>query len=282
MGLDTTEPDFGLARFENSKEVKKMGKLDGKVAVVTGAARGIGRADALLFAKEGAAVFVSDIDERPLMEVVKDIKAVGGKADGCAGDVTKREDCQKIMDRAAERFGKIDILVNNAGLTRDALISRMTEAQWDTCVDISLKGTFNCIKAASKYMMKDGHNGRIINVASVAGLMGNVGQINYSAAKSGLIGLSKTVAREWGRFGITCNVIAYGFVDTRLTREKEMQQEEVAGQGVGIPKKIRDMILLQVKPMTPEEAAKPVLFLASDDAAFITGQVLNVSGGMYM
>jgi 3-oxoacyl-[acyl-carrier protein] reductase len=136
-----------------------MGKLDGKVAVVTGAARGIGRADALLFAKEGAAVFVSDIDEGPLMEVVKDIKAVGGEADGCAGDVTKREDCQKIMDRAAERFGKIDILVNNAGLTRDALISRMTEAQWDTCVDISLKGTFNCIKAASKYMMKDGHNG---------------------------------------------------------------------------------------------------------------------------
>lgn len=259
-----------------------MGRLDGKVAVITGAARGIGKEDALLFAREGAAVFVSDIDEAPLMEAVKEIAAAGGKADGCAGDVRSLEDCKRVMDRAAEKFGKIDILVNNAGLTRDALIPRMTEAQWDTCVDISLKGTFNCIKAASKYMMKPEHNGRIINVASVAGLMGNVGQINYSAAKSGLIGLSKTVAREWQRYGITCNVVAYGFVDTRLTREKETQQEQVSGEAVGIPKKIRDMMLLQAKPMTPEDAAKPVLFLASDDAAFITGQVLNVSAGIYM
>jgi 3-oxoacyl-[acyl-carrier protein] reductase len=259
-----------------------MGRLDGKVAVITGAARGIGRADALLFAKEGAAVLVSDIDDAPLLEVVKEIRSAGGKADGCAGDVTKLEDCRKVMDKAAETFGNIDILVNNAGLTRDALIPRMTEAQWDLCIDISLKGTFNCIKAASKYMMKAEHNGRIINVASVAGLMGNIGQINYSAAKSGLIGLSKTVAREWQRFGVTCNVVAYGFVDTRLTREKETQQEQVAGEAVGIPKKVRDLMLLQVKPMTPEDAAKPVLFLASDDAAFITGHVLNVSAGIYM
>lgn len=259
-----------------------MGRLDGKVAVITGAARGIGRADAVLFAGEGAAVFLTDIDEAPLMEVVKELQTAGGKADGCAGDVRKAEDCQKVMDKAVEKFGKIDILVNNAGLTRDALINRMTDDQWNVCVDISLKGTFNCIRAASKYMMKAGHNGRIVNVASVAGLMGNVGQINYSAAKAGIIGLTKTVAREWGRFGITCNVVAYGFVDTRLTREKETQQEHVNGELVGIPKKIRDMILLQVKIMTPEDAAKPVLFLASDDAAFITGHVLNVSAGMYM
>lgn len=259
-----------------------MGKLDVKVAVITGAARGIGRADAMLFASEGAAVLVSDVDEAPLHEVVKEIKAAGSQAEACAGDVTKPADCQKLMDMAAEKFGKIDILVNNAGLTRDALIHKMSDAQWDLCVDISLKGTFNCIRAASKYMLKAGHNGRIINVASVAGLMGNVGQINYSAAKSGLIGLTKTVAREWGRFGITCNVVAYGFVDTRLAREKEIQREEVSGELLGIPKKVRDMVLLQVKMMTPEDAAKPVLFLASDDAAFITGQVLNVSSGMYM
>jgi 3-oxoacyl-[acyl-carrier protein] reductase len=259
-----------------------MGKLDGKVAVITGAARGIGRADAVLFAKEGAAVLVSDVDEAPLNEVVSEIRAAGGKAEACAGDVTRPDDCNRMIDSAAEKFGGIDILVNNAGLTRDALIHKMTDTQWDLAVDISLKGTFNCIRAASKYMMKSGHNGRIINVASVAGLMGNVGQINYAAAKSGLIGLTKTVAREWGRFGVTCNVIAFGFVDTRLTREKESQQEEVGGEQVGIPKKVRDMVLLQFKPMTPEDAAKPVLFLASDDAAYITGQVLNVSAGMYM
>jgi len=119
-------------------------------------------------------------------------------------------------------------------------------------------------------------------VASVTGLMGNIGQINYAAAKAGIIGLTKTVAKEWGRFGITCNVIAYGIVDTRLTREKEAQQEEVGGELIGMPKKVRDMVLLQVKPMTPEDAAKPVLFLASDDATFITGHVLNVSAGIYM
>ena len=259
-----------------------MGKLDGKVAVITGAGRGIGRADAVLFAKEGAAVFLSDVDEVPLREVIKDIKSAGGKVDGCAGNVTKPEDCQKMMDMTVEKFGKLDILVNNAGLTRDALIHKMTDAQWDSAIDISLNGTFNCIRAAAKYMMKEGHNGRIINVASVTGLMGNIGQINYAAAKEGIIGLTKTVAKEWGRFGITCNVIAYGIVDTRLTREKEAQQEEVGGELVGMPKKVRDMVLLQVKPMTPEDAAKPVLFLASDDATFITGHVLNVSAGIYM
>ncbi|MFU8795842.1 MAG: SDR family NAD(P)-dependent oxidoreductase [Dehalococcoidia bacterium] len=259
-----------------------MGRLDGKVAVVTGAARGIGRADALLFASEGAAVLVTDIDEAPLTEVVKEMNAAGSRADGLPADVTKPEDCQRVMDRAVERFGALDILVNNAGLTRDALVHKMTDAQWDICVDISLKGTFNCIRAASKYMMKEGHNGRIVNVASVAGLMGNIGQTNYSAAKSGLIGLTKTVAREWARFGITCNVIAYGFVETRLTGEKETQQEEVGGEALGLPKKWRDLVLTQVKPMTPEDAAKPVLFLVSDDAAFITGQVLNVSAGIYM
>ena len=257
-------------------------RLEGKVAVITGAGRGIGKADAILFAKEGAMVALTDIDAGPIEETVKEIQAAGGKAVGIAGDVVKLEDCQKIMDTAVEKFGSLDILVNNAGLTRDALIHKMTDSQWDVCVDISLKGTFNCIKAASKYMMKEGHGGSIINVASVAGLMGNIGQINYAAAKSGLIGLSKTVAREWARYGVTCNVIAYGFVDTRLTRSKEEQQEAVEGEALGIPQKIRDVMLMQIKPMTPDDAAKPVLFLASNDAAFITGQVLNVSSGLYM
>lgn len=260
-----------------------MKRLEGKVAVITGAGRGIGKANAVLFAKEGAAVVVSDIDAAPVEETVKDIRATGGKALGVVGDVTKAEDCQKIMDAAVEKFGKFDILVNNAGLTRDALIHKMTEVQWDTCIAINLKGAFNCIKAASKYMMKDGHNGRIINISSVAGLMGNIGQINYAAAKAGLIGLTKSVAKEWRRYGITCNAVAYGFVDTRLTRAKEDQHEVVAGEEVGTPKKIRDYFLQQAgKPMTPDDAAKPVLFLASDDAAFITGQVWNVTAGMYI
>lgn len=260
-----------------------MGRLDDKVAVITGSGRGIGKAIASLFAKEGAAVVINDIDDLPVQETVREIQASGGKVAACVADITKAEEAQRLIDTAGEKFGRLDILVNNAGITRDALIPRMTDAEWDTCININLKGTFNCIRAASKYMMKEGHQGRIINVMSVAGLMGNVGQINYAAAKAGIMGLTKTVAREWARYGVTCNAVAYGFVDTRLTREKETG-EEVMGEKVGIPKKIRDAMVMQLggKVMTPQDAARPVLFLASDDAAFISGHILNVSAGMYM
>jgi len=260
-----------------------MGRLDGKVAVITGAARGIGKADAILFAQEGAAVVISDIDPEPLEETAREIAAAGGKVAWCVADVTKPEDTDKLMDTAVEKFGDLNILVNNAGITRDALIHRMSDAQWDICIDIILKGTFNCIRSAAKYFRKEGHGGKIINVASVVGLMGNIGQINYSAAKAGIIGLTKTVAKEWAKFGVTCNAIAYGFVHTRLTGEKETG-EIVAGEPVGIPKKVRESMLQMVggKAMTPEEAARPVLFLASSDSDYITGHVLNVSAGMYM
>ena len=260
-----------------------MGKLDGKVAVITGSGRGIGKATAMLFAQEGASVVINDVDPTPAEEAVKEIEAKGGKAAACVADITKAEQAQKLMDTAVEKFGKLDILVNNAGITRDAMIHRMTDAQWNICIDICLKGTFNCVRAASKYMVKEGHNGRVINISSVAGLMGNIGQINYSSAKAGLIGMTKTVAKEWQRFGITCNAVAYGIVDTRLTKEKEVG-EEVAGEKVGIPKKIRDFMMQQAggAVMQPEDGAKPILFLASDDARFITGNVINVSAGMYM
>ena len=260
-----------------------MGKLDGKVAVVTGSGRGIGRAIAMLFAQEGASVVVNDIDPVPAGETVKDIEAKGGKATACVADITKADEAQKLIDTAAEKFGKLDVLVNNAGITRDAMIHRITDAQWDLVLDISLRGAFNCIRAASKYMMKEGHNGTIINTSSAVGLMGNIGQINYASAKAGLIGMTKTVAKEWARFGINCNAIAYGIVDTRLTREKEAG-EEVAGEKLGIPKKVRDGFVEQMggKILDPEDAAKVVLFLASDDARFITGDVLNVSGGWYI
>lgn len=260
-----------------------MGKLDGKVAVITGSGRGIGKAIASLFAEEGAAVVINDIDEAPAQETVKEIQVSGGKAVVCVADVTKGEEARRLIDTAGEKFGKLDILVNNAGITRDNLIPRMTDAEWDICINISLKGAFNCIRAASKYMMKEGHGGKIINITSVVGLMGNVGQINYCAAKAGIIGLTKAVAREWGRYGVTCNAVAFGFVDTRLTREKEIG-EEAFGAKVGIPKKARDMWLAQpgVKIITAEDAAKPVLFLATDDATYITGHVLNVTAGLYM
>jgi len=260
-----------------------MGKLDGKVAVITGAARGIGKEDALLFAREGASVVISDIDQEPLVETAKEIEAAGGKVAWCVADVTKPEDTDRLMKTAVENFGDLNILVNNAGITRDALIPRMSDAQWTICVDIILKGTFNCVRSSAKYFMKEGHGGKIINVASVVGLMGNIGQINYSAAKGGIIGLTKTVAKEWSRYGVTCNAVAYGFVHSRLTGEKE-SGDVVAGEKLGIPKRVRDNMLEAIsgKAMTAEEAAKPVLFLASSDSDFITGHILNVSAGMYM
>ncbi len=260
-----------------------MGKLDGKVAVITGAARGIGKADALLFAQEGACIVVNDVDREPLLETAKEIEDAGGKVAWCIADVTKPEDTDRLMDAAVEKFGDLNILVNNAGITRDALIHKMTDTQWDMCVDIILKGTFNCIRSAAKYMMKKGHGGKIINTASVMGLMGNVGQVNYTTAKAGIIGLTKTAAREWARFGVTCNALAYGFVHTRFTAEKETG-EEIAGEKMGIPRKVRERMLEEIggRAMTPEDAAKPALFLASADSDFITGHVLNVSSGMYM
>lgn len=260
-----------------------MGKLDGKVAVITGAGRGIGAAEARLFASEGASVVVNDIDEAPAQAVVDEIKAAGGKAVACAADITKGEEAQRLMDTAVQSFGKLDILVNNAGLIRDNLIPRMTDQQWDIVININLKGAFNCIRAASRHMMSKGHNGRIVNTSSVAGMFGNVGQINYSAAKAGIMGMTKTVAKEWQRYGIRCNAVAFGLVDTRLTREKETA-DVVAGEKVGIPKKIRDQMLEEAagQMMTPDDAARPVLFLASDDARFVTGQTLNVSAGLFI
>jgi 3-oxoacyl-[acyl-carrier protein] reductase len=262
----------------------KMGKLDGKVAVITGSGRGIGKATASLFAQEGASVVINDIDPAPAEEAVKEIQAKGGKALACVADITKADEARKLMDTAVEKFGKLDVLVNNAGIIRDAMIHKMTDAQWDICLNVILTGAFNCTRAASKYMRKEGHNGRIINISSRVGLEGNAGQINYSSAKAGLIGMTKTIAKEWQRFGITCNAVAFSLVDTRLAAEKETVTEEIDGVKLGIPKKIRDAAIQEMggKIMTSEDAAKTILFLASDDAQFITGDVLNVTSGRYM
>lgn len=260
-----------------------MGKLDGKVAVITGSGRGIGRGDALVLAKEGASVVVSDIDPEPINEVVNTIKAAGGNATGCVCDVRDPKQVDNLMDTAVNTFGDLNILVNNAGVTRDAMIVKMTDDQWNLVMDIHLKGAFNCIRSAGRYMAKEGHGGKIVNVSSVAGLMGNVGQINYSSAKGGLIAMAKAVAKEWARYGINCNAIAYGFVLTRMTDEKETG-EMVFGEAYGIPKKVRDAFMQQIggNVMTPEQAAQPVLYLVSPESDFVTGQVLNASAGMYI
>ena len=258
-----------------------MGKLDGQVAVITGSGRGIGKATAELFVKEGCAVVINDVDENVAVETTKALEEAGGKATYCVADVTKPDECQKLMDTAMEKFGRLDILVNLAGITRDNVIHKMTDQQWDLAVDISLKGTFNCIRAASKYMRKEGHNGKIINISSMAGVRGNAGQANYAAAKGGIISLTKVVAHEWERFGVTCNCVAYGPVDTRLTRVREDQDEKVNGESVGIPQKARDAVMEKYhgRIMQPEDAAYPILYFAQPESWCINGNCLQAALG---
>ena len=265
-----------------------MGRLDGKVAVITGSGRGIGRATALLFAKEGASVVVNDVDKDVVNQVADEIKRTGGKAEICAADVRKREDAEKIIDTAVKKFGKLDILVNNAGLTRDALIHKMTDEQWDMCVDISLKGTFNCTRAACKYMMQQ-KSGKIINVSSQSGVGGNIGQANYSAAKAGILGLTKACAKELGRYGINVNCILPAAL-TRLTgiKEKDPTTGEwkgtvVMGEVVGVLKESKERIPSRFplgREGTPEDIAPVILFLASKDSDYVTGQIIGVDGGL--
>jgi 3-oxoacyl-[acyl-carrier protein] reductase len=240
-----------------------------KVAVVTGSSRGIGRAIALRLAESGAKVVVNYRgSEAAANEVVEEIKANGGEAIAVQADVSQTAAVQALIDAAKKAFGRIDILVNNAGTTRDTLLMRMSEEDWDVVVDTNLKGSFNCIKAASRQMMRQRY-GRIINVTSVAGLAGNPGQANYASAKAGLIGLTKTVAKELGSRGITCNAVAPGLVPTDLTASlpDELVQAALERTPLGRMGAVDDI-------------AAAVAFLASDQASFITGQVLAVDGGL--
>lgn len=244
-------------------------KLEGKIALVTGAGRGIGKAIALELAASGATVIVNyNGSQQAAQETVDTITAAGGSAKAIQCNVSDFAACQEMVQNVIKEFGRVDILVNNAGVTRDGLIMRMSEEDYDKVLDTNLKGAFNTIRHLSKYFIKQ-RSGKIINIASVSGVMGNAGQANYSASKAGLIGLTKSVARELASRGINVNAVAPGFVDTDMTQAMgDKAKEQIAG-----------MIPLGHMGKT-EDIAKTVLFLASSDADYITGQVLCVDGGM--
>lgn len=246
-------------------------KLEGKKALVTGASRGIGRAIALMLAANGADVAVNYAgSEAAAKEVAAEIEAMGRKAIVIQADIASNEASTAMVEAAVKEFGRIDILVNNAGITRDGLLMRMKEEDWDAVITTNLKGVFNCTKAAIKYMMKQ-KAGSIVNISSIVGVMGNAGQANYCAAKAGVIGFTKATAKEVAARGIRVNAIAPGFIKTDMTNV--LSEKVVEGMLAGIPLN---------RLGETEDIAKAVLFLASEDANYITGQTLHVDGGMVM
>jgi len=243
---------------------------NGKVAVVTGASRGIGRSISLALAAKGAKIVAVDLDIAATEEVVEELKKAGAEAVAVQGNVTVAEDAEKMIEAAVQAFGRVDILVNNAGITRDGLLVRMKDEDWDAVLTVNLKGAFLCTRAASKVMTKQ-RSGRIINIASIVGQMGNAGQANYCASKAGLIGLTKSNARELAKRNITVNAVAPGFIATAMTD--------------ALPEKVRNELTAQI-PLerlgSPEDIANAVLFLSAESSGYITGQVIGVNGGMYM
>jgi len=245
-------------------------KLKGKVTLVTGGARGIGREIALAFAKEGSDIAICDVNPETLAATQKEIEALGRQAFTGVVDVTKTVQAEEFAQKTLDKFKKIDILINNAGITRDGLLVRMSEADWDLVLAVNLKGAFNFTKAVSKIMMKQ-RDGRIVNMASIIGIMGNAGQANYAASKGGLIAFTKTVAKELASRNVRANAIAPGFIQTDMTAKLS---EEVKSE------------MLKFVPLgklgTVQDVANLALFLAGDDSSYITGQVIQVDGGMVM
>ena len=271
-----------------------MGLLDGKSAIVTGSARGIGRAAAELFVSEGAKVLINDLDGDVAEQASKEID---GETEVFAGDLTTSDTPDDLVKAGIEAFGKIDILVNNAGYTWDGVVHKMSDEQFQAMLDIHTVVPFRVTRAlapqwrdAAKAEMAEGREvfRKIINITSISGTMGNAGQANYSSAKAGVTGLTKTVAKEWGQFKINVNAVAFGFVETRLTAAKEAGEEMTSPTGekieLGIPEQMRAMasaIIPLGRPTTPDEAVGPVLFLASPLSNYVHGQILNVTGGQF-
>lgn len=249
-----------------------MSSLEGKIAIITGSARGIGREIALEFARKGSDIVVSAIeaDIKGIQETAAAIRQMGRKTLELVTDVTKPDDVSTLVNTVMKEWGRIDILVNNAGIARDNLIMRMNDAEWDAVVNTNLKGTFNTIRAVCRHMMKQ-RSGRIINISSVIGIMGNAGQVNYAASKAGVIGLTRATAKEFASRGITVNAIAPGFIETEMTEK--------------LPPDVREAYLKNIplgRPGKPLDVARVAAFLASDEAEYTTGQVIQVDGGMIM
>lgn len=272
-----------------------MGMLDGKVAIITGSGRGIGSATAKLFAANGARVIVSDLDPAPAEETAAAIRDAGGQAAVVPGDVTDPAFPAQLIKGTLDAFGGIDIIVNNAGYTWDAVIQNMTDKQWYAIMDVHTTAPFRILREASHFIRdaakkEAAANGRanprkVVNITSVSGVYGNAGQANYSTAKAGITGLTKTLAKEWGRYNVQVNCACFGFIETRLTAAKETAEkiqregEEVA---LGVPENMRGLAAMTIslgRPGTPEEAAGPVLFLASPLSDYVSGIVLEVTGG---
>lgn len=244
--------------------------LSDKVAIVTGASRGIGRAIALALASQGAKVVASARNGEALADLAEEIKAQGGDALAVVGDVALEDDANNLVKQAVEAYGQVDVFINNAGITRDGLLLRMKNDDWDAVLDTNLKGAFLCTRAVAKVMSKQ-RSGRIINISSVVGEMGNAGQANYCASKAGLLGLTKSVARELARRNVTVNAITPGFITTEMTEDMTEKAQEAMTEQIPLG-----------RPGSAEDVANAVIFLASDQSAYITGQVLGVNGGMYM
>jgi 3-oxoacyl-[acyl-carrier protein] reductase len=275
------------------KGARQVGVLDGKAAIVTGSARGIGRATAELLSEHGARVLINDLDADVAEQASSEI---AGETAVFGGDLTKEGVPDQLVQKAVDEFGQLDIVVNNAGYTRDGVAHKMTDEQFQAMLDIHTVVPFRICRAAAPYMREPAKQEReegrevfrkIVNVSSVSGMHGNAGQVNYSAGKLGVVGLTKTLAKEWGQFKINVNAVAFGFVETRLTAAKESGNtmtkdgEEIQ---LGIPEQMRQMASMLIplgRPASPEEAAGPIFFLCSPWADYVHGQVLNVTGGQF-
>ena len=270
-----------------------MGVLDGKAAIVTGSARGIGRATAELLSEQGARVLINDLDGDVAEQAAGEIK---GDTAVYSGDLTKEGACDELIKKATDEFGQIDIIVNNAGYTWDGPIHKMTDQQFQAMLDIHNVVPFRVLRAAAPHLREPAKKEReegvevfrkVVNISSISGTMGNAGQANYSSGKAGVVGLTKTLAKEWGQFKINVNAVAFGFVETRLTAAKE-ESEAIEREGqeiqLGIPEQMRAMASMVIplgRPATPEEAAGGVFFLCSPWSNYVHGQVLNVTGGQF-